>query len=119
MILWFYAVFMKKNQDSIRAVFAKNVKIYRNTLKFSQEKLAEKSRLSVQTIKDIEGARRWVSDTTLSRLAKAMSISEFQLLIPEKPPQKSNLKTLMSLKESLKDYLEDQFEKTLNKGNFS
>jgi len=53
-------------------VLAQNVKNYRTLLRYSQEKLAEKSGLSVQTIKDIEGNRRWVSDNTLTRLAKAL-----------------------------------------------
>ncbi|MCL2066805.1 MAG: helix-turn-helix transcriptional regulator [Treponema sp.] len=114
---------MKSNTKSIRMTFAKNVKNYRNTLKYSQEKLAEKTRLSVQTIKDIEGCRRWVSDNTLSKLARALNICEFQLLLPEKYDNdkksgKSSLKSLISLREKVKGLIDDQFEKTLNTGDY-
>jgi len=100
-------------------VFTKNVKNYRSLLRYSQEKLAEICGLSVQIIKDIEGCRRWVSDTTLTKLAKALKISEFQLLLPEKymteqKYQPSALKTLTNLKKSIKTYMDTQFENALN-----
>ncbi|MDR0473609.1 MAG: helix-turn-helix domain-containing protein [Treponema sp.] len=110
---------MKPKTETVRMVFARNVKNYRTILHYSQEKLAEKSSLSVQTIKDIEGCRRWVSDNTLTKLAKALKIAEFQLLLPEKytSEQKylpSTLKTLIKLKKSIKTYMDTQFESALN-----
>jgi transcriptional regulator with XRE-family HTH domain len=48
----------------------------------SQEKLAECTDLSTQTISDIEGCRTWVSDKTLLKLAKALKVDIFQLLAP-------------------------------------
>jgi transcriptional regulator with XRE-family HTH domain len=115
---------MKSNQESIRMTFAKNVKAYRTTLKYSQEKLAEKTKLSVQTIKDIEGCRRWISDSSLSKLAKALNIHEFQLLIPEKHDAekkygKSSMKSMVFLRERLKIMLDDQFEIAFKTGDFS
>jgi len=115
---------MKSNQESIRMIFANNVKKYRNLLKYSQEKLAEKTKLSVQTIKDIEGCRRWVSDKTLTMLAKAFNIPEFQLLLPEKYDndkkyRKPALKSLIALKMKLRANMDDQFEEAINSGNFS
>jgi len=115
---------MRSNQQSIRAIFANNVKKYRNTLRYSQEKLAEKTKLSVQTIKDIESCRRWISDSTLTRLAKALNIPEFQLLLPEKYDddrkyRKPALKSLIALKMKLKSVMEDQFEEAINTGDFS
>jgi transcriptional regulator with XRE-family HTH domain len=100
-------------------VFARNVKNYRTILQYSQEKLAEKTGLSVQTIKDIEGCRRWVSDNTLTKLAKALKIAEFQLLLPEKynTEQKylpSTLKALITLKKTIKSFTDTQFENTMN-----
>jgi len=109
---------MKSNQESIRIVLAQNVKNYRTMLRYSQEKLAEKSGLSVQTIKDIEGNRRWVSDSTLTKLAKALKTAEFQLLLPEKynteqKYQPASLKALVKLKKTLKTFMDAQFENTL------
>ena len=104
--------------------FAKNVKNYRNTMNYPQEKLAEEAGLSVQTIKDIESCRRWVSDSTLSKLADALNVSEYQLLLPEKYLEDKLLKpapykSLISLKESLKMNIDDQFENAIKSGEFS
>ena len=111
---------MKKNSELIREVFAKNVKNYREILKYSQEKLAEKAGLSVQSIKDIEGCRRWISDNTLTNLSKALNVSEFQLFLPEKFDKKYSkftLKTLIVLKERLKSSMDDQFESIIKTGD--
>jgi len=115
---------MKSNPESIRMIFADNVKKYRNLLRYSQEKLAEKTKLSVQTIKDIEGCRRWVSDNSLTMLAKAFNIPEFQLFLPEKynndkKYRKPALKSLIALKMKLKADMDDQFEEAINTGDFS
>ena len=115
---------MRSNEDSIRMTFAKNVKGYRNALKYPQELLAEKAGLSVQTIKDIEACRRWVSDCTLSKLAEALNISEFQLFLPEnyskdKQNKKKSFASFVALRERLKSYMDEQFEKMLKSGDFS
>ena len=115
---------MKLSTEPIRNTFAKNVKEYRSVLKYSQEILAEKAKLSVQTIKDIEGCRRWISDSSLTKLAKALNISEYQLLLPEKQNvdkkhKKSVEKSLLFLKERLKGIIDDQIEITINTSDFS
>jgi hypothetical protein len=38
-------------------------------------------------IKEIEGRRTWVSDKMLTKLAQALGVSAFQLLVPETMPQ--------------------------------
>ena len=110
---------MKSNSKTIRMVFAHNVKEYRTSLHYSQEKLAEKAGLSIQTIKDIEAGRRWISDNSLTKLAQALKIAEFQLLLPEKIEtaqynHKSRLKSLIALKEKIKIFMDVQFEETFN-----
>ena len=67
----------------IRKILAKNLKEQRMKMGYTQEKLAEISGLSIQTINDIEGGRKWVSDKTITRLSIALQIECFQLLIPE------------------------------------
>jgi len=114
----------KTNNPTVRLIFSKNVKNYREVLKYSQEKLAEKAGISVQTIKDIEGCRRWVSDKTLSMLAKALNIPEFQLFLPEKyikdkKYKKPTLNSLMSLKTKIQTLLDEQFEDAVKTGDFS
>jgi transcriptional regulator with XRE-family HTH domain len=119
-----YYLCMKSASEPIRRVLAVNVKKCRNDLQYSQEKLAERAKLSVQTIKDIEGCRRWVSDNTLTRLARALNTTEFRLLIPEKYEiekkyRKSPVKGLTSLKEKLKSFMDIQFEKAINSDDFT
>ena len=59
-----------------------NIKIQRKILGLTQEKLAEITNLSFQTINDIEGCRMWVSDKTILKLAKALHIDIYQLFTP-------------------------------------
>jgi transcriptional regulator with XRE-family HTH domain len=62
-----------------------NIKAERKKLGISQEELAARTELSVQTINSIEGCRNWVSDETLAKIADAFHIQVFQLLVPYVP----------------------------------
>ena len=66
----------------VKELLALNIKVLRKKRGFSQEKLAEVTDLSAQTISDIEGCRTWVSDKTLDRLAKVLNVAVFQLFMP-------------------------------------
>ena len=108
----------------MRVVLSKNIKKYRNGFKYTQEKLAEKAGISSQSLNDIEGCRRWVSSKTMTKLAKALNIAEYQLLLPEntgkeKNAGKSSLKSLISLKDSVIGNIDIQFEKAMETGDFS
>jgi transcriptional regulator with XRE-family HTH domain len=117
----FYNLFMKPEIEPIRKILSNNIKKYRGVLHYSQEKLAEKAGLSSQTLNDIEGCRRWVSSKTISKLAKTLQISEYQLLLPEKESQKtadSSLKSLIALQKRIKNNIDAQFEEAIETGNF-
>jgi transcriptional regulator with XRE-family HTH domain len=73
---------MKEKPEKIRQILAQNIKKRRESLGLTQERLAEISNLSVQTINTIEGCRMWVSDKSVTRLAKALNIEIFQLFMP-------------------------------------
>ena len=112
------------NNSTIRDILAQNVQNHRKSLDYSQEKLAEKADLSVQTIKNIECGRCWVSDHTISVLSKSLNIPEFHLFLPEKfyrakVKRKPAFKSLLSLKKDIKIYLDSRFEDALNTGDFS
>jgi len=88
----------------VRLIPSKNLKAQRNKLGFSQEKFAEISGLSVQTINDIEGGRRWVSDRSITKLSIALNVECFQLLIPDYFMNKKETNTtqnLMKLKKNI------------------
>ena len=74
---------MREDIEPIRRILAGNIKKYRKNFGYSQEKLAEKSHLSAQTLNDIEGCRRRISAATLTKLAKTLHVAEYQLLMPE------------------------------------
>jgi transcriptional regulator with XRE-family HTH domain len=86
--------------------------------------LAEKSGLSAQTLNDIEGCRRWVSALTMTKLAKALHVAEYQLLLPEnsetgKTVRKSSLKNLLSLQQTIINTINNQFDKAKDTGSFT
>jgi transcriptional regulator with XRE-family HTH domain len=100
---------MNEKPEKIRHIFAQNVKKRREKLGLSQEKLAESTGLSVQTINTIEGCRMWVSDKTISYLAKALKIEVFQLFIPyhEEKVTQSPSSILLELRQKLLNDADD------------
>jgi transcriptional regulator with XRE-family HTH domain len=115
---------MKADVEPIRKVLAENIRRYRKNLGYSQEKLAEKAGLSAQTLNDIEGCRRWVSAATMSKLAKALHVAEFQLLVPEgsetvEEPPRSSLRSLISLQNNIISTINIQFDRAKDSGDFT
>jgi transcriptional regulator with XRE-family HTH domain len=96
---------MAAKTPEIRLILSKNLKSQRNKLGFSQEKFAEMAGLSVQTINDIEGGRRWVSDKSITKLSTALNVECYQLLIPDffgqNRKETSPTQSLMKLKEKM------------------
>ena len=74
---------MKKHED-LRKILSGNIRNARNLLHISQAKLAEAAGLSVSHIVDIEHCKTWVSEKTLSSIAKALNLNAYELLMPEK-----------------------------------
>ena len=115
---------MRSDTEPIRKVLAGNIKKYRKNYGYSQEKLAEKAGLSAQTLNDIEGCRRWVSAKTISKLAKALNIAEYQLLVPDniedssENHQRSSLKSLISLQHNIINTINIQFDHAKDTGDF-
>ncbi|MDR3343217.1 MAG: helix-turn-helix domain-containing protein [Treponema sp.] len=113
---------MNPEQKKLREVLSANIKIRRKVMNISQEKLAEATDLSAQTINDIEGGRMWVSDKTIVKLAQVLQVEAYQLLIPdieiqvekEKAPFPCEL--LFSLQKSIQQGIDLQFDKILKSG---
>jgi len=114
---------MKTDSEPLRILLSKNIKKYRGNFRYTQEKLAEKAGISSQSLNDIEGCRRWVSSKTMTKLAKALNIAEYQLLFPENNEKEQNtiqssLKSLIALKDSVIYNIDIQFEKAMETGDF-
>jgi len=75
---------MKEKPEIIRQILAQNVKKRRESLGMTQEQLAETAKLSLQTINTLEGCRMWISDKSITRIAKALNIEIFQLFMPNR-----------------------------------
>jgi transcriptional regulator with XRE-family HTH domain len=66
----------------IRNLFAKNLKRYRELSKISQMDLAVASGLAHNFINDIENEKKFVSDETIAKLAKALDVEPYKLFLP-------------------------------------
>jgi transcriptional regulator with XRE-family HTH domain len=78
----------------IRAVLAKNIKAFRGRRNWSQADLAEKTGLSIVYLSDIERGNKWPYLDTLVKLAEALEIEVFELLMPENAPASANISAL-------------------------
>lgn len=70
-------------QAELRQNLSANIKMHRKRLSLTQEKLAEKTELSSQTINDIEGCRTWVSDKSLIKISEVLYTTPSALLLPK------------------------------------
>ena len=92
--------------------------MHRKRLSLTQEKLAEKSGLSAQTINDIEGCRTWVSDKSLVKISEVLYTTPSDLLlskdfaeITENAPFNADL---LRLKSQLSNNLNAQIDTIFN-----
>jgi transcriptional regulator with XRE-family HTH domain len=102
--------------EPLRDFLSANIKARREALHLSQERLAELADISVQMIKRIEGRRTWVSDKMLTKLAQALGVSAFQLLVPanggEIPADNPLISALLrNLKQNIQDDINAQFDR--------
>ncbi|MGN0728817.1 helix-turn-helix domain-containing protein [Treponema sp.] len=104
------------NQTELRKNLSFNIKQKRKLRGFTQEKLAEETELSAQTINDIEGCRTWVSDKTLVKLAEVLHTSPAELLLQNKGKQTDTLDFVRfksELQDSVCQTIERMFEEKL------
>lgn len=102
------------NQTELREILSFNIKQKRKLYSLTQEKLAELTGLSAQTINDIEGCRTWVSDKTLVKIAEILHTSPSELLYCKSSEQNINfdiIKFKNQLQESVMKTINDSFEK--------
>jgi len=112
---------MKNKYEEIRHILAQNIKSRREFLGLTQENLAEAAELSVQTINTIEGCRMWISDKSITRLAKALDMDIFQLFVPyhlnKNELNTSSATVLLELRQKAKtavDNLQQQLDSSFN-----
>ena len=97
------ALYVNNNQKGglmggkeLRAIFGKNVRIYRNRRNWSQADLAEQANISINFLGDIERGKKWPHPETLTKLADALDIRVFELFMEEDNELNSKAKNLMN-----------------------
>lgn len=86
----------------LKSVLAKNVRYYRKKLKWTQEFLAEKSDLSVNTIKDIEAGCSWPECATFVSLANALEVDPCSLILSKDCDVIARKKFLQIMQQTIK-----------------
>jgi len=82
-----YSLYVGKIRD-LRRILSENIRKNRTALHISQAKLAEAADISVSHMLDIEYCKTWVSEKTLSKIAQALNMEAYELLIPENAEKK-------------------------------
>ena len=103
---------MRTEPERLRETLSLNIKRQRKKLGLSQEKLAEAADLSSQTINDIEGCRMWVSDKTITKLARVLQVEVYQLLIPIHPVE-NQARLLLDLEDRVIKTIQQQFREAM------
>jgi len=94
--------------EAIIDYLKENIKYYRKQKNFSQQILAEKSDISTSYVAEIELGRRHPSLQTLLKLANALDIDTYQLLIdPNKHKNESISKFSELLLKRIKNDITD------------
>ena len=107
------------NQADLRKALSLNIKRQRKRYGLTQERLAEETGLSAQTINDIEGSRTWVSDKTLIRLSEVLHVTPAELLSQTAPQQSDSFDFSVfkaKLQDSVLQTIENEFKKSLSRG---
>lgn len=100
-------------QSELRENLSSNIKRRRKIYSLTQEKLAEESGLSAQTINDIEGGRTWVSDKTLVRISEVLHTTPAELLL--EPTENNSTFDFIRLKDKLQVSVRDTIEEIFKK----
>ena len=96
--------------QELRQTLSLNIKRQRKLLSLTQEKLAELSELSAQTINDIEGCRTWVSDKTLVKISEVLQTTPADLLLPQETIDKSKNINMVELKIELQNEINTKID---------
>ena len=101
----------------IKSIFTSNIKKYRNLNGMTQMQLAEAADISVGFLCDLESGKKWGTLETMAKLAKALHIKPYQLLMPEdEKDQIVNIhEDLSELSQNLKHTIDSQIETLIKK----
>ena len=108
---------LNMEQVDIKRIFTSNIKKYRILNGLTQMQLAEEADLSVGFLCDLESGKKWGTLETMAKLAKALHVKPYQLLMPE---NENNVELnihedLAELSQQLKQTIDSKIESYLEK----
>lgn len=101
----------------IKKIFTSNIKKYRIINGLTQMQLAENADISVGFLCDLESGKKWGTLETMAKLAKALHIKPYQLLMPEEEKNNSvNIhEDLSELSQNLKQTIDSNINNLIQK----
>lgn len=103
--------------SEIKKIFTANIKKYRTLNGFTQMQLAEEADISVGFLCDLESGKKWGTLETMAKLAKALHIKPYQLLMSEE--EKNNAvnihEDLSELAQNLKNNIDSNISNLIQK----
>ena len=93
--------------QELNSVFGKNIRKYRKSRKWSQELLAEKIALSINTISETENGKKFIRAETLIGFASIFEVEVYELLKPEGILPDKPVNILAEFSEEVKQKVED------------
>ena len=100
--------------DKVRQILADNIKRYRASFGYSQQKLSELADISTSFIASIETCKKFPSSVNISKLADAFGIEPYELF-KEPGTGKKSVFPIGELKEDLKTNINKQIETSFRK----
>jgi transcriptional regulator with XRE-family HTH domain len=103
-----------KQPSEVQHLLAHNLKSARRKLGYSQQELAERAELSPGHMNDLEQGRKWVSSFTLQRLADALGLEPFMLLLPHDEASRTDQFSLLTeYAASVRVLMEESLDRSL------
>lgn len=98
----------------VQEILARNIKYYRKLKGYTQEQLAEKTKISTNYIGTIEIGKKYPSPQTLEKLSVALEVSALNFFEKEHIndnffPDRDNQKIIKLLKQNISTVIEDTF----------
>jgi transcriptional regulator with XRE-family HTH domain len=73
----------KKLGELLKTLLSQNIRLYRETLGYSQEELAEKAGISPPFLGAVERGEKWPGPDTLAGIAMGLKVNPYDLIKPE------------------------------------
>ena len=99
---------------SIQQILANNIRTARRKLGYSQMQLAERADISPSHMNELEQAKKWISADSMERIAGALGLEPFMLLLPPGYSQATDAFSLLAeFAASVREQVDGALDSTL------